>query len=155
TSVTIGNSVTSIGEQAFGSCVSVTSVTSNAITPPTIYNSTFAANYNAVFYVPCVSEDDYLAAQYWSGFNYGECFTENSLNDVDVAEATIYPNPVKDVLNVACSDKVGSVEIFNLLGQKVYAGTKTMIDVSAFAKGNYVVKVYTDKGVMTKKFVVE
>ncbi|MDR0789197.1 MAG: T9SS type A sorting domain-containing protein [Bacteroidales bacterium] len=97
-----------------------------------------------------------MAAQYWSEFNYGECFTENGLNDVDgAAEVSIYPNPAKDVLNIGCSDKVESVEIFNLLGQQVYAGIKTTIDVGNFAKGNYVVKVYTDKGVMTRKFVVE
>jgi hypothetical protein len=156
TSVTIPNSVTSIMNNAFHNCSGLTSVTCHAITPPTINYATFdGISANALFYVPCVSEAAYLAAQYWSGFNYGECFTENGLNDVDVVEVTIYPNPVKDVLNIDCFDKVESVEIFNLLGQQVYAGTKTTIDVSNFAKGNYVVKVYTDKGVMTKKFVVE
>ncbi|MDR0790305.1 MAG: leucine-rich repeat protein [Bacteroidales bacterium] len=156
-SVTIGNSVSSIGNYAFHNCSDLTSVTSNAITPSTVYDSTFSGiGANAVFYVPCVSLGDYLAAQYWSEFNYGECFTENSLNDVDdVVEVSIYPNPIKNVLNIGCFGKVESIEIFNLLGQKVYAGMTTTIDVSNFAKGNYVVKVYTDKGVMTKKFVVE
>jgi RHS repeat-associated protein len=157
TSVTIGNSVTSIESYAFSDCTGLASITCLAITPPTITSSTFSGiSANAVFYVPCVSEDDYMAAQYWSGFNYGECFAENSLNDVDgVAEVSIYPNPAKDVLNIACVDKIEGVEIFNLLGQKVYAGTKTTIDVSNFAKGNYVAKLHTDKGVTTKKFVVE
>ncbi|MDR0790079.1 MAG: leucine-rich repeat protein [Bacteroidales bacterium] len=156
TSVTIPNSVDSIGRQAFSYCSGLTSVTSNAVTPPTIFSSTFDdIGADAVFYVPCVSEAAYMAALYWSGFNYGECFTENGLNDVDVAEATIYPNPVKDVLNIDCSDRVESVEVFNLFGQKVYAGTKTTIDVSSFAKGNYVVKLHTDKSITTKKFVVE
>ncbi|MDR0790062.1 MAG: leucine-rich repeat protein [Bacteroidales bacterium] len=154
TSVTIGNSVTSIGECAFNECTGLTSVTCNAITPPTINSYTFYnIGANPVFYVPCSSQAAYLAAQYWSVLNYGECV---GLNDIDgVAEVSIYPNPVKDVLNIDCVDKVESVEVFNLLGQKVYAGIKTTIDVSNFTKGNYVVKVYTDKGVMTKKFVVE
>ncbi|MDR0789928.1 MAG: leucine-rich repeat protein [Bacteroidales bacterium] len=157
TTVNIGNSVQSIPNYLFYGCSGLTSVTSNAVTPPTIGSYTFDnIGANAVFYVPCVSEAAYLAAQYWSGFSYGECFTESGLNNVDVvAEATIYPNPTKDVLSIACVDKIESVEIFNLLGLQVYVGIKTTIDVSNFAKGNYVVKVYTDKGVMTKKFVVE
>jgi hypothetical protein len=80
------------------------------------------------------------------------------LNDVDdMAEFAIYPNPAKDVLTVYCSDKISSVEVFNLLGQQVYMAkvgkASTTIDISSLAKGNYVVKLYTDKGVTTKKIV--
>ncbi|MDR0789224.1 MAG: T9SS type A sorting domain-containing protein [Bacteroidales bacterium] len=70
-----------------------------------------------------------------------------------------YPNPASDNINFSCSEVIKEIEVFNLLGQQVYAAKvndKFMtIDVGNFAKGNYVVKVYTDKGVMTKKFVVE
>ncbi|MDR0789300.1 MAG: T9SS type A sorting domain-containing protein [Bacteroidales bacterium] len=70
-----------------------------------------------------------------------------------------YPNPASDNINFSCSEVIKGIEIFNLLGQQVYAAKVndkfTTINVSNFAKGNYVAKLRTDKGVTTKKFVVE
>ena len=50
TSIEIPNSVTSIGDYAFG-CLSLTKITCLAITPPTIKSGTFLY-YNADLYVP-------------------------------------------------------------------------------------------------------
>ncbi|MDR0789700.1 MAG: leucine-rich repeat protein [Bacteroidales bacterium] len=88
------------------------------------------------------------------------CITFNSLNDVEAENSlVIYPNPATSNVIIDCTDKINSLEIVNLLGQQVYSAkvdkNNTMIDVSNFAKGNYVAKIYTDKGVTTKKFVVE
>ncbi|MDR1848365.1 MAG: T9SS type A sorting domain-containing protein [Bacteroidales bacterium] len=70
-----------------------------------------------------------------------------------------YPNPAKDNINFSCSDVIEELEIFNLLGQKVYASKVkdkfVAVDVSGFVSGNYVAKIHTDKGIITKKFVVE
>ena len=68
-SVTIPNSVTSIGVSAFGGCSSLTSVTCQAITPPTIgQNTWYGVGKTIPVYVPSESVDDYKAAQYWSEF---------------------------------------------------------------------------------------
>ncbi|MDR1847244.1 MAG: T9SS type A sorting domain-containing protein, partial [Bacteroidales bacterium] len=73
--------------------------------------------------------------------------------------ALAYPNPAKDNINFSCSDVIEELEIFNLLGQKVYASKVkdkfVAVDVSNFVSGNYVAKIHTDKGVITKKIMVE
>ena len=72
---------------------------------------------------------------------------------------TLYPNPVKDVLNFQSKDTItiNSIEIYNILGQIVLAvpNTVSTVDVSSLQSGNYFVKVNTDLGVSNTKFIKE
>ncbi|MCZ8197699.1 MAG: T9SS type A sorting domain-containing protein [Flavobacterium sp.] len=72
---------------------------------------------------------------------------------------TIYPNPVDEVLNLTTKQatEIYSLTIYNLLGQQVQTTTNptNTIDVSSLKTGNYIVKVVTDKGVSSSKFVKE
>jgi hypothetical protein len=72
---------------------------------------------------------------------------------------TIYPNPVKDILNIQSEQGliVNSMEIYNQLGQIVIAVTNTSnrVDISNLASGIYFVKVNTDKGTANTKFIKE
>ena len=69
TSVTIPNSVTTIGEYAFCACNGLTSMTVEATNPP-YYSSTknMVPNYNIPLYVPAGSVDAYKAAYEWKKF---------------------------------------------------------------------------------------
>ena len=75
--VTIGSGVTAIGTSgnwssagsAFFNCHSITSVTINATTPPTLIgDNNFASSNNYPIYVPCASVDAYKAATNWSTY---------------------------------------------------------------------------------------
>ena len=69
TSVTIGNSVTSIGEQAFVWCSGLTSVTCEAESAPALGNSAFYnVDKSIPLYVPSGSIAAYQAASGWSEF---------------------------------------------------------------------------------------
>ena len=72
---------------------------------------------------------------------------------------TLYPNPVKDVLNFQSKDNtlISSIEIYNTLGQVVLAvpNAVSTVDVSNLHSGNYFVKVNTDLGVSNTKFIKE
>ena len=69
TSVTIGNSVTSIGAAAFYDCSSLTSVTVENPTPITmIHYYVFTNRENATLYVPVGSKGAYETANYWKDF---------------------------------------------------------------------------------------
>ena len=64
----IGNCVTEIGFSAFQSCYSLTSITVNASTPPTLGGYAFDATRNCPIYVPSASVDAYKAATNWSSY---------------------------------------------------------------------------------------
>lgn len=58
---------------------------------------------------------------------------------------TFYPNPVKDVLNLSYTQDITNVEVYNLLGQKVFENklnaNSTQVDMSNLSSGSYLVKV--------------
>jgi hypothetical protein len=72
---------------------------------------------------------------------------------------TLYPNPVKEILNFQSKDNtaINSIEIYNALGQIVLAipNAISSVDVSSLQSGNYFVKVNTDLGVSNTKFIKE
>ena len=67
TSITIPNSVTSIGERAFEVCSGLQEVKVLASTPPFAYDDTFS-NYNIPLYAPEESISDYQSTNPWSKF---------------------------------------------------------------------------------------
>lgn len=85
---------------------------------------------------------------------------ESSLSTIQLEKFTyVYPNPASKDITFASSVGLTKVEVFNLLGQKIYEhyikANSITIDVSTFVKGNYIAKLFTEKGIATKRFVVE
>ncbi len=72
---------------------------------------------------------------------------------------TLYPNPASNVLNIAATQaiEIDSFEIYDILGQLVIAipNAKSIsnIDVSKLRTGNYFIKVKSDKGSSSMKFI--
>lgn len=69
-----------------------------------------------------------------------------STANVNASRVAIYPNPVGDILHVTNADKISTIEIFNMAGQKMSIDTKVSkegLNVSALAKGAYIVTVKT------------
>lgn len=67
--VTIPDSVDTIGDGAFENCSSLTSLTVKATYPPTLGSGVFTnTNSNLVIYVPAESVNDYKAASGWSDY---------------------------------------------------------------------------------------
>lgn len=82
------------------------------------------------------------------------------LSDVELNSLSyVYPNPAKSEVMLASSLSINKVEIVNVLGQLVFASdvnaNSIKVNTSDFAAGNYIVKMYTESGVATKKLVVE
>lgn len=70
----------------------------------------------------------------------------------------VYPSPVSDMLQVACNSVIEHSEIISDNGdvsvQDIPAGEKTLqINMASFPKGLYLLKVYTKKEVLIKRFI--
>lgn len=70
---------------------------------------------------------------------------------------TLYPNPVKDILHIKSTNVISvySVSIYNPLGQvlQVITNPTEEINVTELKTGNYFIKVITDKGTSSSRFV--
>ena len=79
------------------------------------------------------------------------------VNDIE-NNASIYPNPTKNILNVNATSNINSVEVFNMMGQKVAAydanDTYTQINTSNLNNGMYLIRINTENGVINQKFTV-
>jgi len=75
------------------------------------------------------------------------------------ADIKVYPNPVKNILNLSYSQDISDVAVFNLLGQQVLAkkvnATESQIDMSSLTQGTYLVKVTVENQVKTIKVIKE
>ena len=78
-----------------------------------------------------------------------------AVNDnVKKINLSIYPNPTTDVLNVKTQDKIVEVSVFDVTGKAI--NTKLIdgkINVSQLLKGNYILRITTDKAVYQEKFI--
>lgn len=87
-------------------------------------------------------------------------YGDSILSNYDFSNCTtfsLYPNPVKDNFHVQFDNfsTINSVKIYDLLGKLVYETTAKTIPVSNLSKGLYIVKVTTEVGEFTKKFIKE
>ncbi|MDT8415418.1 MAG: T9SS type A sorting domain-containing protein [Flavobacteriaceae bacterium] len=70
----------------------------------------------------------------------------------------LFPNPVQNLLNIAINNSllIEAYEIYNINGQAVGTGhnlSQEGIDVSNLASGLYILKLQTDKGTRSEKFI--
>ena len=70
---------------------------------------------------------------------------------------TLYPNPVQNILHINLSGTTGMLDVFESTGksvlQKQINESNTSIDVAGLENGIYLVKVVSDKQMLTGKFV--
>jgi len=69
----------------------------------------------------------------------------------------IYPNPSSGTFSVNHSNKMYSIEIYSIIGQKIYSeenSTKSEITVPNIAKGTYLVRVTIDSDSVLKKLII-
>ena len=76
---------------------------------------------------------------------------------VDINDIAIYPNPSNGTFSVNHSNKMYSIEIYSIIGQKIYSeenSTKSEITVPNIAKGTYLVRVTIDSDSILKKLII-
>lgn len=83
------------------------------------------------------------------------------IHDLDLGrdELSIYPNPTKEkatILNKAADVRMEQVEVFTILGKKVYSQkadspARHELSLSGFASGMYTIRIQTNKGNAARK----
>jgi hypothetical protein len=71
---------------------------------------------------------------------------------------SIFPNPTTGILNITSVEANSSIEIINIIGEKVYTNTlvkgNNVVDLSSLANGSYFLKLNSNNTTTTKKVVL-
>jgi len=111
-------------------------------------------NGNWTFYQGSWKHLNEIEAGLTGTWNIRAMVNESSLNNINEAIkewASIFPNPVNNLLYIA-TNQIPDVEIISLAGEKIasYKGVN-VVDVANLAEGTYLVKVITKTNISTKK----
>jgi hypothetical protein len=76
---------------------------------------------------------------------------------IDSSDFTIYPNPTNDLININSTNNHSftSVKVFDLSGKMLIESSDNKISVSNLVSGLYLLKITTETGEITKKFIKE
>ena len=79
-------------------------------------------------------------------------------SDINKSRVSIYPNPVKNILNFNGAKDITKVEVYNVAGQKIRSVEKlsdNKIELSNLTKGTYIIKANIDGLIKSFKFIKE
>lgn len=80
-----------------------------------------------------------------------------AVDDFDIASVKLYPNPVADKLSLEmpADVTVRRMSVFNTIGQEVFSSSQNtkVWELTSIAAGAYLIRVETEKGVATLKFL--
>ncbi|MFC4687932.1 T9SS type A sorting domain-containing protein [Epilithonimonas pallida] len=82
--------------------------------------------------------------------------TLSALDIVEDKNIVIYPNPVKDILNLKTKEKISRVEIISMDGKKVLTrniDNETKLDLRSLPKGIYFIHISIEKEIQSMKFI--
>jgi len=72
----------------------------------------------------------------------------------ELSAISVYPNPVKNILNINAQKNVEKAEVYNLAGQLVLtAKDQNQVDMSTLPAGNYVVRIFSGDDVKSIKII--
>lgn len=104
----------------------------------------------------CVERSPQKFVDGWSSLPGGEPCDLSIIDTIQNFEATIYPNPTHNKLNIKTQEIIKEVFVYDLLGKKVIANqvSTSAIDVSNLTQGIYIVKVVGENDkTFTSKFI--
>jgi len=96
---------------------------------------------------------DLLVGEYYGSMQYFENTVVTGISKIDQLDLDIYPNPVRDVLNIDVVDPLARVEIMDITGKtiNVFESPNNQILLSDLKQGLYMVKIISVKGDYTVK----
>ena len=85
---------------------------------------------------------------------------ETSTPESEKLHVGIYPNPAKDAVNILAEEGLQRITVCNVLGQLVEAvdlkgQNKYILNVNNYTSGVYIIGILTEKGLATRRLLVE
>jgi hypothetical protein len=125
-------------------------------------NFVFNNNGQAIMLIWAVASSNSFALSY-HGSNRGATMSSFTLSQNTFANESfsMFPNPAENVLTVNLPENISQAQltIYDLLGkriqQKTISETNNIIDVSAIAKGTYLVMISSEGFVETQKLIIQ
>ncbi|WP_452597363.1 aryl-sulfate sulfotransferase [Pontimicrobium sp. MEBiC01747] len=75
-------------------------------------------------------------------------------HDLLNASTKLYPNPVENILNINSKNTIEKVEVYSIQGQLMATYlNQTSIDLNTIKPGIYLLKLYSNKSLITKKII--
>jgi endo-1,3(4)-beta-glucanase len=99
-----------------------------------------------------------LAVTKYLSYTVGNNCALSVENNVLAQSVNLYPNPVKNILNLSSPiRKITKVEIYGLTGKKVIEFNRDLdkLNIEALSSGLYLIKIYSDGVSYTTKFIKE
>ncbi|MCB0284919.1 MAG: T9SS type A sorting domain-containing protein [Calditrichaeota bacterium] len=125
-------------------------------------SNTYSVTDNLVYFVQLTDKTVYkLIFTGYSGSATGTYyFTKQALSPAQIKVlpehlVSVYPNPVLTKTMVSVPDGSGllSIDLIDLMGKRVYSGSKTEMDLSSLSSGTYFLQVRTDSGIYRSKLI--
>ncbi|MDG4951024.1 T9SS type A sorting domain-containing protein [Weeksellaceae bacterium KMM 9724] len=103
---------------------------------------------------PCAISMSILDYGVFAGYGQAVDFTLNigtlRVKDYAINSYSAYPVPTKDLLHIKSESNLKSIEVYNLIGQKVLTrnaeGKNIQIDISKLKSGAYIIKLINEYG---------
>ena len=156
--LTLGSGLDSIGGETFCNCSGFTEVVSLATEPPVFSFEDVFKGFNCTkLTVLCGRIAAYENSEWHDYFAtiIDDC---SNIPELDEEMATVYPNPTNGTLRVEAENMEG-LSIYNMLGEKLFealaSGNCFEYDLSPHERGVYIVRIQTEKGMVTKRVVME
>ena len=93
-------------------------------------------------------------SNYRNTYYYGEATA--SVKDFGSIDFAVFPNPTKNILKIDDARfTLKNIEIFNVLGKKVFASNKNEINIAHLVNGVYLLKIESEKGSVATKRIIK
>ncbi len=88
-----------------------------------------------------------------------DCTTLNITNYIDIVDLKIFPNPASKSISFEIKQsKIEQFKIYDINGRLIIAeivnNYKHELNISSFGKGIYLVKIFTNKDIITKQIII-
>ena len=156
------NQITSL-DLSLNTLMGIIDCSDNALTSLNIKNGNntnfFSFNTLNNTNLSCIEVDDatYATANL-TNIDSQTSFSENcgtlSVNDFDLESATfVYPNPTSKILNINSQLTLKKLELYTLIGKKIFETNNDKINMSLLQNGVYLLKIYSENKIITKKII--